>query len=50
MDMVLGSMFKVSFKSYDENLENIYKFMHPLWYEVYKDIIFGTIEKLKTRK
>ena len=32
-------MFKVSFKNYDENLENIYKFMHPLWHEVYKDII-----------
>ena len=32
-------MFKVSFKNYDENLENIYKFMYPLWHEVYKEII-----------
>ena len=32
-------MLKVSFKNYDENLENIYKFMHPLWHEVYKGII-----------
>ena len=32
-------MLKVSFKNYDENLENILKFMYPLWHEVYKDII-----------
>ena len=32
-------MLKVSFKNYDENLENIYKFMYPLWHEVYKEII-----------
>ena len=32
-------MFKVSFKNYDDNLENIYKFMYPLWHEVYKEII-----------
>lgn len=32
-------MLKVSFKNYDDNLENIYKFMYPLWHEVYKEII-----------
>ena len=39
MDDGVKSMLKVSFKNYDENLENIYKFMYPLWNEVYKDII-----------
>ena len=39
MDDGVKSMLKVSFKNYDENLENIYKFMYPLWHEVYKDII-----------
>ena len=32
-------MVKVSFKNYDDNLENIYQFMYPLWHEVYKEII-----------
>ena len=39
MDDGVKSMLKVSFKNYDENLENIYKFMYPLWHEVYKEII-----------
>ena len=39
MDYGVKSMLKVSFKNYDENLENIYKFMYPLWHEVYKEII-----------
>ena len=32
-------MVNVSFKNYDDNLENIYQFMYPLWHEVYKEII-----------
>ena len=39
MDDGVKSMLKVNFKNYDENLENIYKFMYPLWHEVYKEII-----------
>ena len=39
MDDGVKSMLKVSFKNYDENLENILKFMYPLWHEVYKEII-----------
>ena len=39
MDDGVKSMLKVSFKNYDDHLENIYKFMHPLWHEVYKGII-----------
>ena len=39
MDDGVKSMLKVSFKNYDENLENIYKFRYPLWHEVYKEII-----------
>ena len=39
MDDGVKSMLKVSFKNYDENLKNIYKFMYPLWHEVYKGII-----------
>ena len=35
MDDGVKSMLKVSFKNYDENLKNIYKFMYPLWHEVY---------------
>ena len=39
MDDGVKSMLKVNFKNYDENLENILKFMYPLWHEVYKGII-----------